>query len=172
MGTVRTMWAGWLSLLLIAGCAGDADAPADLKQAAVAMKAMSAPRNLSRSVFSVAFPNGTPSQYVAYLFSDMGAAEWPVAMDEMEAEGMRAARIPILPKTVRVVARRPDPAVGRQLVVSADDARGVVVVRGYERHDGEPLLEREWALPRVKPAPGVAEIHRSSAELGMSDQAF
>ena len=172
MGVFRGVAAAWLAVALLAGCGGGERAPADLRQAAAALKAMSAPRHLSRSAFSAAFPDGTPSQYVSYLFSDMGAAEWPVAMDETEAEGMRAARIPVLPPTVRVVALRPDPGAGRQLVVSADDARGVVVVRGYETHDGEPLLEREWSLPRVKPAPGVAEMHRSAAEMGASDQAF
>lgn len=158
---------------LVTACGGGGSEPADLKQAAVAMKAMSAPRHFGRSMYVAAFPGDTtPSRYVSYLFSEMGSAEWPMALDEGEREAMRAARIPTLPEGVRVVARQVDPTAGRQLVISADDARGVVIARGYEAPGAEPVLEREWSLTAAKPAPGVAEIYRSNAGMGMSNQAF
>ena len=157
----------------LAACGGAASEPADLKQAAAAIKAMSAPRHLARSMYVAAFPGDTtPSRYVSYLFSQMGAAEWPMAVDEMEREAMAAARIPVLPDGVRVVPQRTDPTAGRQLVIGFDDARGVVTARGYEAPGGEPVLEWEWSLKAVRPAPGVVEIYRSNAQMGMSNQAF
>lgn len=158
--------------LSLSGCGGGDSAPADLRQAAATIKAMSAPRNLSRSAFSAAFPDGTPSQYVSFLFSTMGSAEMPVAMDEQEAAAMRAVGMPPIPATVALVARERDPRAGNQLVLGFDDGRGVVIARGYLAEGGEPVLEREWPLPKVAPAPGVEMLYRSNRELGMSAQAF
>jgi len=159
--------------VMLASCGESA--PPELTQAADAVEAMLKPVNLSRSMFTAASPDGTPSQYVSYLFSSMGAAEWPPSeawADEMDREQMAAIRQPLLPADVAIVPRAPDPTVGKQLVISFDDDKGIVIARGYLDPADEPLLAREWKLANVQPATGVREIYQSNLELGMSPVSF
>src|SRR5262245_51585341 len=59
------------------GCDANDAAPPDLRQAAGVVAYTLRATNLSRSMFSAAHPNGKPSEWVSYWFSDMGVAEWP-----------------------------------------------------------------------------------------------
>jgi hypothetical protein len=96
---------------------------------------MTAPKNLSRSGFS-AQPNKSPSNFVSYMFSDLGAAEWPYT-EEMAQENpsigeeAKAIGMPLIPKGVALVPRQPDRAQKKQLVIKADDARNMIIVEGY-----------------------------------------
>lgn len=147
----------------------------DLAQAADVIHYMMKPLHLSRSVFYVAFPDGRPSQFVSFIFSDMGAAEWPLSeawADEMEREQMKAIGAPLVPEGVAFVPLSPDPDAGRQLVVKFDDSRGMVIVEGYVDPTQDPVLTREWKLSKVEPEPFMEAIYQSSVDLGMSDQAF
>jgi len=150
-------------------------APPELKQGMDVIGYMLAPRHMKRSAFSAAFPNGKPSQFVSFLFSDMGAAEWPAAEDavtDMEREQMKAIRAPMAPAGVAYVPRRVDPTRGKQVVITFDDERGMVIAEAYVDPLAEPVLVREWKLPHVKPGRGVADMHRSNADLGAGDQSF
>lgn len=149
--------------------------PPELVQAADAFEDMLEPINLSRSMFVVAFPGGKPSQFVSYLFSDMGAAEWPPSeawAGEIEREQMEAVGQTLLPADVAIVSRSPDLGRGKQLVIAYDNKRGVVIGRGYVDPATEPTFTREWKLPQVEPAPGVEMIYQTNLELGMSAQSF
>jgi len=144
--------------------------PPDIEQAAKSMKRMLAPSNLSRSAFYVAYPNGGPSKYITYLFSPMGTAEWPLSEDNLEGlsgADLRAGGITPLPKGVAIVAHQPQAGKGKQLVLSADDTRGVVVARGYLSGNEEPVLTEEWELKKVEPAPGVKAMYRSNLDMGI-----
>ena len=101
-----------------------------LDQAAKAVGWMIAPTNLSRSGFTVAFPNAKPSEYVNYMFSDMGTAEWPPFEDsgEFTMPEMKAMRIPFFPADIHIAQLEPNPEYGTQIVVRHDDAKGVVVI--------------------------------------------
>jgi len=149
--------------------------PAELREAAEVVHHLMKPDNLARSAFSAAFPDPRPSQFVSFIFSDMGVAEWPGAggldTDE-DRERLRAVGVPVPPADVAFLPLVPDPTAGKQLVVGFDDQRDVVVVEGYLDPDLEPVLRREWKLPRVLPAPGVVEVYRSALEMGFSSQAF
>ena len=161
--------------LLAAACGGAAPPPPDLAQAAGAIAHMLKPSQLSRSAFTAGFPEGKPSEYVSYLFSDMGAAEWPASeewADELEREQMKAIRAPLLPAGVAIVPRERDAAKGRQLVVGFDDERGVVIFEGFAAGEETPVLHREVPLPSVAPAPGVVDMYLSATEMGMSSQSF
>lgn len=159
---------------LLWGCANNT--PPELEQAVNAVRYLSAPKQLSRSAFAAAFADGkgTPSQYVSFLFSTMGTAEWPRALDANEAQAMRSAGIPMIPENVLLAPLKPDREAKRkwQLVVRFDNTRGVIIVDGYTNPTQKPLFTQEWPLPKVTPAPGVQEIFESQVETGASYQTF
>ena len=161
-----------LWVLVLAACG---ESVPELAQAADVIHYMMKPQHLSRSAFYVAFPDGVPSQYVSYIFSEMGAAEWPYSetwADVMEREQMKAIGAPMVPEDVAFVPLSPDPGAGKQLVVKFDDSRGVVIVEVYVDPAQDPVLAREWKLPKVEPEPFMEDFYRSYVEMGMSDQAF
>ena len=146
----------------------------EFEKAAGAVRWIILPDNLCRSLFSVAFPGGKPSEFVSYLFSDMGIAEWPPyeGSGEFSPEELKLMNIPQIPMDIELVPLYPDPETGKQLVVKFDDNRGMVIVEGYMDPDSDPVLVREWILLEVEPAAGIKEIYESSSELGMSDRSF
>lgn len=156
-----------LILFALSACDRAPEAPSDIRQAAAAIKGTTSSRMLSRSAFYVAFPNGKPSDYVRYAFSTMGSAEMPYAFDEFEAEQMRAIGQSVFPPTVTLLPHSRDPNIDRQLVLTGNDERGVLIVRGYVQGTVEPVLEKEWALPQVSPAPGVREMFEGNMQMGM-----
>ncbi len=169
---LRRLLALTLAVFLFACANGE---PPELAQAADAFEDMLKPVNFSRSMYVVAFSDGTPSQYVSYLFSDMGSAEWPPSeawADDMLREQMAAIGQSLLPADVAIVSLSPDLGHDKQLVISFDDEQGVVIATGYLDPVSEPVLTRTWKLPEVEPAPGVEMIYRANLESGMSAQSF
>ena len=146
----------------------------EFEKAAKAVHWIILPHNLCCSLFTVAFPDGKPSEFVSYLFSDMGIAEWPPyeGSGEFSPEELKFMNITQIPMDIELVPLYPDPEAGKQLVVKFDDNRGMVIVEGYMDSDSEPVLVREWKLPDVEPAVGIKEIYESNSEMGMSDRTF
>jgi hypothetical protein len=132
------------------------------------MAAMAKPASLGKSCFTVVAPNGQPSEFVDYLFSDLGAAEWPIAMDEFEAEQMRSIGQPVVPPTVQVSRNQRQHIDRKELVLRGDDANGMVVAQGYLANGAEPMFEAQWPLATAQPGPGVAELCQSNIEMGIS----
>ncbi len=162
----------FLSLLIIIACSGKSEPP-ELKKAAHIIKYMMASKNLSRSAFSVAFDNPTPSQFVSYIFSVMGSAEWPPSVMEMSPDEAKMSGIPLMPEGIAYVSREKDMEKGKQIVVNYDDGRGVVIVKGFTDPKEEAVLLREWSLPKkIKPAPGAKDMYDSNLQMGMSIQSF
>lgn len=124
-----------------------------LEKAGRVVRFMSAPRQLRRSSFMVAYPEGKPSEFVSWMFSDMGAAEWPPSewelMDEEERRALRAMGIPIIPKGVGIHSHLKKEG-SRQVIVKADDALGLVIIEGYLTPGQPPVLTKHWPfqLPR------------------------
>jgi hypothetical protein len=171
----RTRRLPWCALFVLAACSRDA--PPALTHGAEVIHYLLLPATLSRSAFSAGFPDGKPSQFVSYVFSDIGAAEWPTSEEwanDAERAEMKAAGIPMPPRGVEFVPLSPDPKKGMQLVVRHDDGRGMVIVEGYEdpAKSKRPVLVREWPLPKVQPAPGVEAAYQSNLQMGMRAQAF
>lgn len=162
----------WVLVIPLAGCSGS-EAPPELNQAVKVVGKMLTPRNLSRSAFYAAYPDGKPSDFVNYMFSPMGTVEWPPAADNREGltvQDLRAAGITPMPKDVRLVPHTADPRYRKQVVVSADNVRGMVIAKGYIESDKEPVLVKEWPLRRVTLMPGVAEMYRSNRDMGMRNE--
>ena len=139
---------GILPLLLIVtiGCNSSPQMDADLSQGVASVRYMTSKRWLSRSAFQATFPDKKPSDYVSYLFSDFGVAEWPIAIDEQERQQLRAAGIPPLPADLPLVSNRPDPTHERQIVIRADDAEGVVIIEAYETPNSQPIFSQSRKL--------------------------
>jgi len=149
------LMAGYAALiLLLPSCSGSQNqAYADLKRAANVVRHMSAPRQIRQSSFSTLAEKGTPSQFVNWLFSSLGAADWPpseASADSMEREQARVIHAPLIPAGVGIVPWKVNPEAGQQVVVKADDERGVIIVEGYLQPDGPPVFKDEWEFSNPK----------------------
>ena len=131
-----------LFIIVTIGCSSSPQMDADLSQAVASVRYMTSERWLSRSAFQAAYPDRQPSDYVSYLFSDFGVAEWPIAIDEQERQQLRAAGIPPLPADLPLVPNRPDPTHERQVVIRADDTEGVVIIEAYETPNNQPIFSQ------------------------------
>lgn len=171
--------------MMMAGCGVEPTDP-ELRQAARAMHQMTTRSILSRSCFYVAYPDGSPSDFVDYLFSPLGAAEWPprdgrtapgeeLSPDQaimretmaFEAEQAKAAGLAVLPGSVRISRmQRRDPT-AKELVLRPDDSKGVVVATGYMANQSEPVTASEWKLPTGSPDQGVRQVCNSNIEMGI-----
>ncbi len=150
-------WAVGLAFLLMLPMffmdwSGGGDYP-QLEKASHVVRYMSAPRQLQRSSFIAFYPEGKPSEFVSWIFSEMGAAEWPPSeweLDPMEREGLRTAGIPIIPKHVRIYSRLKKDG-SKQIVVKADDGRGLLLIEGYLAPEQPPVVTKQWPfkLPRT-----------------------
>ncbi len=116
---------------------------------------MSATRQLKRSSFLAVYPEGKPSDFVNWMFSPFGTAEWPpteamAEMDEMEGMAARSIGAPMLPKAVRLFPFKLDAEAKKQVVVKADDATGQIIVEAYLDPKSPPALEASWPLKLPK----------------------
>jgi len=133
---------------------GGGDYP-QLEKAISGVRYMSAPRQLQRSSFRAIFPEGKPSDFVGWMFSELGAAEWPPSemelMDEEERRAIRAIGMPILPQNVEI-RQEINPQGGRQVIVRGDDRQKKIMVEGHLLPEQGPVLTREWAFPGPGPS--------------------
>ena len=155
--------------------------PTDLRQGAHVITYMAAPMNLKRSMFMGLFPNGKPSQFVSFIFSSVGSAEWPYSeemaqMDPMMREQAASIRMPLVPAGVSFTDHSPKSELGRQIVVRFDDARNVLIVEGYEDPTQPPVLsiEKRFRLPTLQPHERelLERLAQSNLEMGGTAPAF
>ena len=138
------------------GCEGAV--PSDLDRAAKVIRFMSEENKLERTSFPALYPKCLPSEFVKWLFSEKGKAEWPDSLDNDDSNpDVRNKAFkegaPIVPKSVKFFAGKTDPDAGRQLIVKANDASRTIIVEGYGDPQKKPDLKREWDLPVVKQVP-------------------
>ncbi len=134
-------------LAMLTGCSSSNVDPR-LEQGVASMKYMTSKKFLSRSAFSSLYPEQNPSDFVQYIFSTMGSAEWPVAFDEGEKEQLRSIGVPIMPNNLAIVPNEPDPKNQLQVVVKADDGAGLVIIEAYEQSLDKPVLVVERKIGR------------------------
>ncbi|GEM_PF-3399964 len=135
------------------GCEGAV--PADLDRAAKVIRFMSEEYKLEKTSFPALYPNCLPSEFVKWVFSEKGKAEWPDSLDNDDSNpDVRNKAFkqgaPIVPRSVQFFAGKTDPNGGRQLIVKANDAARTIIVEGYGDPKKKPDLKREWDLPLVK----------------------
>ena len=124
----------------------------ELNRAMGVVRYMSAERQLRRSSFYSVYPEGSPKQFVKWMFSPLGASFWPPAEGELEFSSdelkmMKNARIPILPEGVSLIAEKVDVGKGRQVVVRGEDQRQKLVVEAYLDPQVDSVLVAEWEFP-------------------------
>ena len=159
-----------LTSILVNCGSGTTDDP-ELKRAIKASASLLLPKNLSRSAFYAAYPNGTPSDYVSYYFSSMGSAEWPPyeGGGEFSAEEMKMAGMSAIPQNVKVYPRNINPThIGKQIIIKADNTRGVIIFEGYLLpSDTQAALVVEKKLPKVKASEFATMTFRSNQQMGI-----
>ena len=157
----------FLVVFLVGSCATESHAPPELEMAIAAFTRMTSPAMLRNSMFYAVFPAGTPRQYVSYLFSDLGVAEWP------PVEGVEEA-LPgqCLPSNVAVTHSRPDPSRKMQVVIRWDDERRLILFEGYADPLKPPVIRRETSFPVVRPSVLARLAAQGNLEMGGRAQAF
>ena len=138
--------------MALAAC-GKTPAPAaapDLERAVGVVGYLASSRYVERSMYSATAEKGTPSEFVEFLFSSMGAAERPESAPMSEIQQGGRGGPPLWPDGVAFRALAPDPRAGRQVVIVPDDARGVVIAEAFAKAGEKPVLRREFTL--AKPA--------------------
>ncbi len=131
--------------------------PPELKQAADVVQYMMSPRNLSRTAFTSMYPEGKASDFVSYMFSTIGTAEWPPSEDGVDEGALEAAHsigIPTIPAGLEIIPRKWKAGQALQLLVSADDTKGVVILEGYLAEYADPVMRREITMHRNDTATG------------------
>lgn len=158
-----TRAAAYAAILAVAACGSGG--PKDLRDAAAAVGDQVRPMNLRRSMFVVVYPECRASEYVAYYFSDFGAAEMPGP--DTDEYGVRR-----VPDGVSVRASEPDPDAGRQIVLSHDNSTNELVVEGYADPAQAPVLERRFKIVKPNLSPDERRMLEAfasgNAEMGMS----
>lgn len=139
----------------------------DLKQANAAIAKMTVDRTLTKSCFSVVYPDGEASDFVKYLFSDLGAAEWPIAFDEMEEEQFKAIGQPLLPRNVTVSPSKRNQPNSKEIVLIADNANRAVLVQGYVAESNEVAFEAQWPLGTAQASEATRQLCQSNLEMGI-----
>ena len=140
----------------------------DLKQANDSLAKMTTKRNLAKSCFSVVYPQGDVANFVNYLFSDLGAAEWPIAFDEMEAEQIESIGQTPLPRNVVVSPLKRNQLNSKEIVLAPDLENQVVVVKGYLPGSQEVVWENQWSLGTAQASEDTQQLCQSNLETGIS----
>jgi hypothetical protein len=161
---------------LLCSCAGE-NIPKPLERAIQAAEQMTSRGNLEQSAFYAIFPQGTPQQFVSFLFSDIGAAERPPVegsgeLSQDEEESMRNAYMPIWPAGIGMTHSKPDAELGMQVVWKWDDSRRVIILEGYVDPTQPPVIVRETDLPIVQTSEIARLSGQSATETGGRSQGF
>lgn len=125
----------------------------ELRKGIATVRYMSAPRQLQRSSFLVTYPNGTSEQFLRWMFSPLGAAEWPpyeggFEFSPDEEAMVRKTGMPFIPAGLVLVSHEPDLEKGRQVVIRAEE--GMLIAEGFENPEGSPAVVKQWAFPKFE----------------------
>ena len=139
-----------LLFAILAACSRPAEPPKDLANAVAVVGYLASPRFVNVSAYSATAEKGTPSEFVSYLFSDLGAAELPEPARPGDPAGAGRGGPPTWPEGIAIRPLRPDARAGMQVVIVPDDARGMIIAEGYADPSGAPVLRREFELARPR----------------------
>ncbi len=149
------------ALILIAGIgmaasyatADESPRDAELSQAIEYAKELVSKDALSTSLFGHVIPGGGPTDYVQYLFSDMGIEEW----DQSEAG------------PAVLIAGRKNESEGKQVVIRGVEGRDELILEAYsDPEDETPDWEARIRFPEVMPDPKDIVRARRLVERGVS----
>ena len=100
----------------------------------------------------MAYPEGTSEQFLNWMFSPMGVAEWPPYEGGMEfsleeEKMVRKTGMPFLPEGLLLMPNEPDLEKGRQVVIHVDTENRRLIAEGYENPSDPPVVIKEWEFP-------------------------
>ena len=100
----------------------------------------------------MALEDKSPSQFVEWMFSPLGLAEWPPMEDSLEfspeeLKMIKKIGIPAIPKDVAIVASSPTSEKGKQIVVKADDSNQTLIVEGFISAQSPSVFREEISFP-------------------------
>jgi hypothetical protein len=125
----------------------------DFRQAERVIGQMTASTTLESVGFFDEYPNGSPSQFVAFLETDKGQRLWPMTIREhhqyrYDNPGISTMKGRFLrPNDVAFVASSRAPSKGRQVVYEARDDAGFIELRGYDPEHEGPVFLRQIPFP-------------------------
>lgn len=134
-------------LVTFSGCSLVHDS--ELEQAAKAVGIMLRPMRFQKSCFNVLHPAGKPSEFITFMFSDAGVAEWPDGEYEFGFPEM----VHLNPNVRKV-------GVEKQIVIKANDADGEIVVEAYGNYSEKPAFIKRYQIPRIAAPPGLESLCR------------
>lgn len=154
-----------LSMLL-----GSCSPPNDMAliQAMEAARGLGQAAHLQRSCFYWIYPQGQPTDFVSYLFSDLGAAEWPIALDPDATAEMHAVGITPLPEGVRFSADQRQHRDRKELVLTANNGAGHIELVSYLPGVDKPYRQATFTLAAVSPDDLTQQFCQAALESGMS----
>lgn len=123
----------------------------DLNQAQQVLYQMMGEENLRAVGFFEMYPDGKPSDFMAFVETEAGSRLWPPSVSEFRASaegqaGQRAGRI-LRPDDVGFSAYQVDPSLEKQVVYIPDDQEEVIEFQGYlSPHEG-PVQTSRWEFP-------------------------
>jgi hypothetical protein len=131
---------------------GDTKYPS-LQKAESVVRKVSSKRQLKRSSFSALAGEKTPSQFVQWMFSPMGSAEWymvdtPGEFSSEELKMIKKTGVPLLPPDVTIVPNKPNLEHGKQVVVKTDNVKNLIIVESYIDPKESPVRTLEWEFPK------------------------
>ncbi len=126
----------------------------DLRKGIAVVKYMSSESQLKRSSFLATYPGGTPEQLLKWMFSPMGAAEWPpreggLEFSPEEEKMVKRTGVPFIPSGLVLIPNEPDFEKGRQVVIRADTENRLLIVEGYENPSDQYVIEKKWVFPKT-----------------------
>ncbi len=141
-----------IAIALLSACSTANQQDADLQQAEATARYITSPRHLRQSMYVSVHEEDTPSELLSYLFSSLGAAEWPYTTDasEMEKEQARSIGMPLQPANVAIVLMAVDARAGKQIVLRPDDGKGLIVADAYLAPDQAPVFTSSWPMPKFR----------------------
>ncbi len=175
MKTAALFFALCMSFLM--ACSED-PLPPQLARAMQAAEQMTSEGWLERSMFFAVFPEGTPKQYVSFLFSDMGAAErapmeGSSELSSEEESSMQHLLMPVWPAGIGMTHSKPDSKMTAQVVWKWDNERRMIILEAYADSQSPPLEVRETSFPTfVQPSELARIAGESNLETGARAQSF
>ncbi|MBC8283985.1 MAG: hypothetical protein H8E32_09245 [Nitrospinae bacterium] len=126
----------------------------EIRKGIAVVRYMSATRQLQRSSFLAVYPDGSPEQFLEWMFSPMGVAEWPpyeggLEFSPEEETMVKKTGMPFLPAGLFLIPHEPDLDKGRQLVIHADSESRSLTAEGYEDPSDPPVLVKKWDFPEI-----------------------
>ncbi|MEK9628030.1 MAG: hypothetical protein VW455_03315 [Nitrospinota bacterium] len=142
-----------LPLFYLSNCSAPTE-NIELRKGIDVLRYMSSEGQLKRSSFIAGYPEGTPEDFLNWMFSEMGAAEWPPYEGGMEfspeEEAMvKKTGIPFIPKNLLLIPNEPEMERGRQVVIIADNENNQLIAEGYEDPAELPVVIKKWAFPEL-----------------------